>query len=274
MPTLPNHRLPKLEDAELPVSARESYEAAVKALSFWTDAYKLVNSDKQREARTKASEHFSRYIQEAIEDLQTVAHPAHDSSAVYRLRLLTYLDDQLNANQIQELVQLLSASWDGLYEDVKREAISFLCDSLYELQLHGRPDIQHLVFTLLGDLVTKNSEPPQISAHALRGLLVHASGLTAEDLASLETALRSLAWKRTLKRHSEAEPALARLHAEFASQYKVLTAFTKSESPKISPLGLPPIVAILSRKGGVGKTSLAIAPVSYTHLTLPTKRIV
>ena len=34
------------------------------------------------------------------------------------------------------------------------------------------------------------------------------------------------------------------------------------------------VISLLNMKGGVGKTTVAVNPVSYTHLTLPTKRIV
>src|SRR6266545_1735507 len=123
-------RLPRLQDAALPRSARENYALAVDAISFWTDAYKLASDTEQRTSLAKDEETFNRYIIEAIEDAKDVCQAADAGPGVQLIRLLTYLDDRLTLEHIQQLFTLFTTSWNGLQESVQREAISFLCDTL------------------------------------------------------------------------------------------------------------------------------------------------
>src|SRR5215211_1783266 len=129
-------RLPRLQDTELPTSARADYEAAVNAVAFWIDAYKLSSINEQRMADEETSLLFAQYIREAIEDFSPSAKVLPASSAIFLIRLLTYLDDRLTSDQLEHVVRFLLNEWPKLKVEVKYESISFLCDSLYELQRH------------------------------------------------------------------------------------------------------------------------------------------
>lgn len=252
-------RLPKLKETKLPPSARADYEAVVNAVALWIDAYKLSSLDEQRSALDETSQVFAQYISEAIEDLSalpTKRLPA--SSAIFLIRLLTYLDDRLTSDQLDQMVRFVINEWPKLEDEVKYEAISFLCDSLYELQRHRLDSSQRNVYEFLSRIVAEQTESTRIIVHVLRGLLVHASGLREEDLASLATNLGE-SWHGLLSKYSDTEPSLERLQSEFLGQYKVLAEFKDFDFSRKTLDGVPPIVSILSRKGGVGKTSLAIA---------------
>lgn len=251
-------RLPRLQDTKLPPSARADYEAAVNAVALWIDAYKIASLDEQSMADEETSRVFAQYISEAIDDFSIHAKALPASSAIFLIRLLTYLDDRMTPDQLEHTVRFLLNGWPKLEDEVKYEAISFLCDSLYELQRHRLDTSQQNVYEVLSRIVAEQTESLLIIVQVLRGLLVHASGLREADLASLAGKLDK-DWREIITEYSDAEPSLARLQTEFLGQYKVLTEFKNFDFSRKTLDGVPPIVSILSRKGGVGKTSLALA---------------
>jgi MinD-like ATPase involved in chromosome partitioning or flagellar assembly len=258
-PTPSTARLPKLQDPKLPTSARADYEAVVNEVALWIDAYKLSSINEQRRADEETSLVFSQYINEAIEDLSALRAKALPASTqIFLIRLLTYLDDRLTSDQLERLVRLMLDEWSKLENEVKNESINFLCDSLYELQRFDLVASQRDVYEFLSRIVAEQKQPPNIIVHVLRGLLVHASGLREDDLTSLADNLDD-DWQGLIRKYSGTEPSLARLHSEFLGQYKVLAEFKGFDFKTKTLDDVPPIVSILSRKGGVGKTSLAIA---------------